>query len=82
MTSIKNILDGWRNYIVKSEVSEGLAEKRAKVCIGCDELKKGGLLTMIKDDFKEVEGFYCGLCKCPLSAKIRSINEKCELNKW
>jgi hypothetical protein len=25
---------------------------------------------------------YCSVCKCPISAKIWSNNEKCPLNKW
>ena len=66
----------------KSEVTEDLAKQRALHCLECVELKKGGLLSMVKDDLKEIEGYYCNICKCPLCAKLRSINETCPINKW
>ena len=80
--NIKNIISGWQNFIVKSEVTEKLAEQRAEHCIKCSELKHGEVLAMIKDDLKEIESHYCAKCMCPLSAKIRSKNETCPLSKW
>jgi hypothetical protein len=79
---ISNILNGWQNFLAKSEVTESLAEHRAVNCLVCPYLKKGKLLAFIKDDLKEIEGHYCDLCKCPLSAKIRSEKETCPLNEW
>jgi hypothetical protein len=79
---IKNILNGWQNYLEKSEVSEKLAEQRAEKCVTCNEMKEGKLLNLIKDELKEVQGHYCKLCYCPLSAKIRSEKESCPINKW
>lgn len=79
---ISNILNGWVNFIDKSEVTEKIAEERAAICVTCPELKEGKLLALIKDDLKEIEGQYCALCYCPASAKIRSVNESCPLNKW
>lgn len=80
--NIKNILNGWVNFIEKSEVTEAMAEKRALECAKCVHCKEGKLLALIKDDLKEVEGFYCGLCYCPISPKIRSELETCPVNKW
>ena len=81
--NIKNILNGWQNFISKSEVSEQLASDRALECIGCEHAKfKKSIEVFIKDDFKEIEGYICNLCKCPISAKIRSVNEKCDIDKW
>jgi hypothetical protein len=82
MLNLKNILNGWGNFIEKSEVTEALAETRAAHCVKCPELKEGKLLALIKDDLKEVAGQYCALCYCPASAKIRSENETCPLSKW
>jgi hypothetical protein len=79
---ISNILNGWQNFLAKSEVTESLAEHRAVNCLVCPYLKKGKLLAFIKDDLKEIEGHYCDICKCPLSAKIRSKNETCPLGEW
>jgi len=80
--NVKNILNGWQNFIDKSEVTETLAVQRALNCVDCVELKKGGLLSFMNDDLKEIQGHYCNICKCPLSAKLRSLNEVCPLNKW
>lgn len=80
--NIINIISGWQNFILKNEVTEKLAEERAEHCIKCPELKYGEVLAMVKDDLKEIESHYCGLCKCPLSAKIRSKNETCPKQLW
>lgn len=77
-----NILNGWYNFIKKSEVTEQLAEQRALHCLSCVELKEGVLLTFLNDELKEIQGYKCGICECPLSAKLRSKNEKCPLKKW
>lgn len=78
---LKNILDGWENFIDKSEVVENVAKERALKCSQCPELKHGKLLAFIKDELTQIQGCYCNKCKCPLSAKIRS-NDKCPLGKW
>lgn len=80
--NVKNILNGWQNFIDKSEVTETLAFQRALKCVDCVELKKGSLLSFMNDDLKEIQGHYCNICKCPLSAKLRSKDSKCDLNKW
>lgn len=82
MGQISNILNGWENFIEKNEVSEKLAKLRAIECANCPMAKKGILTAFINDDLKEIEGYYCKKCTCPLSAKIRSINESCPLKLW
>ena len=82
MSKINDILNGWENFISKSEVTEKLAKQRAEICLGCSSNVKSILLTFVKDELKEVEGNKCNECQCPLSAKIRSVNEKCDLGKW
>lgn len=78
---IQDILSGWKNYLNKSEVSEGIAKQRATICATCEHNKKGMILTFIKDSLKEIEGHYCNDCGgCPLSAKVRTKREVCK--KW
>ena len=80
---IKEILNGWKNYLIEDPVIEEVAEKRASVCKICTHLKKGKFTSMLKDyKLHEIEGHYCDKCKCPLSAKVRSQNEKCPIDKW
>ncbi|MCR5863066.1 hypothetical protein LRS05_13430 [Flavobacterium sp. J372] len=78
---INQILNGWKNFLDKSEVVEEVAKSRAKICAACASAKQGRLLAFIKDSLKEIEGAYCSICSCPLSAKIRS-NDICPDNKW
>lgn len=79
---IINILQGWQNFLFKSEVTEKLAEERAEHCAKCTHLKYGSMLTMVKDNLKEIESHYCAKCACPISAKIRTKKETCPVSKW
>jgi 16S rRNA C967 or C1407 C5-methylase (RsmB/RsmF family) len=78
---IFEILSGWKNYLSKSDVAETVAHQRAIICSACPHVKQGKLLAFIKDSLTEIEGAYCNICKCPLSAKVRSI-DICPQNKW
>ncbi|MFL9836955.1 hypothetical protein ABS768_05555 [Flavobacterium sp. ST-75] len=78
---LNEILSGWKNFIQKSKVTENTARKRAAMCALCPHATKGKLLVFIKDNLKEIQGTYCNICKCPLSAKVRS-NDICPENKW
>lgn len=81
MMNIKVILEGWKNFIDKSEVTEKVAEGRAAICGQCPLAKQGKLLTFVNDSLTEIQGAYCGACKCPLSAKVRS-SDICPNGKW
>jgi len=78
---LQEILSGWKNYLVKSEVAESVAQERAIICAACPNVRHGKLLTFINDSLKEIEGSYCNICKCPLSAKVRST-DICPIQKW
>lgn len=75
---ISNVLSGWINYLSDKQINgKGLSH-----CMVCDHAVEKKYLTFVKDDFKEVQGKVCDKCDCPLSAKLRSPNEKCPLEKW
>lgn len=78
---VKEIIRGWKNFVSKSELTESEALKKAKICAECPFIEKAFLLSYVKEseDFKQIEGFRCGLCKCPTSALIRS-NKACSDN--
>ena len=81
--SLNNILNGWSNFMKRSEVTELVAVSRATFCIDCPEAKYSKTIkALVKDDLKDIEGFVCNKCKCPLSAKLRSENETCPLKHW
>lgn len=63
-----NIIKGhWYNLFNKKAT---LSKKRMQICNKCPD----------KVNIKITE--VCGLCGCPLSAKTRVDDEKCEKNKW
>jgi len=67
---INNIINGWKNVIIKDEDIEELAKTRIQVCNNCpNKMKQLGLDV-------------CGLCHCPLMAKVRSLDEVCPIKKW
>jgi len=77
----KAIINGWTNYI-SEDVPNAVVSVRAEICGGCPHAVKAKLLFMVKDSLKEIQGYKCELCGCPLSAKIRQDVEKCDIGKW
>lgn len=83
MIKVKDIVNGWKNYMIEDPVVDKVAEERAKVCAACPEAKSGIFTALLKDyKLEEIEGKYCGICKCPLSSSVRSESKKCPLDKW
>jgi ribosomal protein L37E len=78
----ERIFNGWYNLLTKDKVAEKVAEERAQICARCPFAVEKTLLIFVKDDLEEIEGMACERCGCPLSAKLRSINEKCPENLW
>ena len=76
---IFNIAKAWAKVITQQTDEE--AKRRAKICGGCESIEHSKFLDLVGDEIKEVKGFVCGECGCPLVAKVRS-NEKCDLKKW
>jgi hypothetical protein len=72
---IANIFNGYKNLLFKEEEVEATAKVRLDICIQCTNVALFAIVNGV--------GFrYCNKCKCPLSAKIRSVNEQCPDNKW
>ena len=79
---LRSILSGWKNYVFASEAVEQMARLRAVECAKCPFAVKGMHDVIIDDRIEEIEGMLCNNCKCPLSGKLRSEEEKCPLGKW
>lgn len=79
---IFNIIQGWKSYLSK-ETSE-IALERAKICSSCPSAILGTYEKWLPEtsELKKIQGLKCNVCSCPLSAKLRSPNEICPLNKW
>ncbi|MGV4404935.1 hypothetical protein ACQ1PF_07885 [Ornithobacterium rhinotracheale] len=81
--NVKAILKGWKNYLIKDKATEQLAKARAKVCAECQHAKKGTYEELMPDySMKEIKGYLCGVCGCPLSTKLRQSDELCPKGKW
>lgn len=81
MQNFKMIFQGWTKYIFDNDKVEPKAMEKAKVCFQC-EFKVKMKLDVFKDNaLKKVENYACGICHCPLSAKLRSDGE-CPKNKF
>lgn len=80
MSNIIYIFKGWTNFLL--DVNSDLARERAEQCKDCDSAVIGFHNHWLNDEVKEVKGLKCFECGCPLSAKLRTKEEKCPLNKW
>jgi len=80
VNKIKEIADGWTSLALG--LNSKLARDRAKICDKCPEAIFGTFEDFIDDKIEEVKGMKCAQCGCPLSAKLRSKNSKCDLKKW
>ncbi len=83
MSKLNEIFNGYKNYLITDQNSEKVARERALICSKCEFAKKGLHAAVLPDyRIKEIKGYYCSKCKCPLSAKVRSKASKCPIKKW
>lgn len=82
MGKLANIIDGWSNYAFEGEDVRKMALERAEHCGKCPHAVKRFYAALVVDEIKDIEGYVCNLCSCPLSALLRSPDEKCKDNKW
>lgn len=79
--NLSNIIEGWSKVVFKDPEIEKLASDRAISCSQCPFSKKGMYLVEWFGD-ELTEGNMCGVCKCPLAAKLRVKDEICPIGKW
>lgn len=65
-SKVFEITSGWKNLMFPTPHTEKVAYARAGICAKCEYNK----------------GKKCGQCGCILSAKTRSMDSKCPVNKW
>ncbi len=63
---MKVAIDGWKNLTVKNDDIEMLFDRRNLVCDKCEHMR----------------AFTCGLCGCPLAAKLRAVEASCPDHRW
>lgn len=88
MSNVKDIINGWSNYLIGSDQTTlKEAKRRAEICSTCIACVRG-MHTAVLPDFaiKNIKGMYCseeeGGCGCPLSPAVRSENHQCPKGLW
>lgn len=74
---IFKIIQAW-SLVLKGKTTS-VHKQRASVCETCPSAIYKKYIDFVNDELKEVKGFICDDCGCPLVAKIRST-DKCY--KW
>jgi recombinational DNA repair protein RecR len=69
VNKLNEIINGWKNLIIKDDSVEKIAIERMSICVDCKHLTKRDI---------------CDICGCYMLAKTRSLTSKCEDNpsKW
>lgn len=89
--NLKNIIEGWSNYLFDNKEIKELAESRAAICASCPlnvnnicskQMSGQVVETFVYNEQLRIKGSTQKGCSCPLSAKTRSPESKCPLNKW
>ena len=66
ISQVKLAANGWRNLTFKNDRIESLYESRLAICQRCEHKTSKT----------------CGLCGCPLAAKLRAENATCPDHRW
>ena len=72
MGIIKQIAEGWGNYILNKE--ESLSKLRMEICHTCEHIS-----TKHKTNRPDI---HCTECGCTLQAKTRSPESECPIGLW
>lgn len=84
MVNIENVFTGWGRVMglldTPKEVQD-LSVLRLSECVQCEHAKHSKFLEFLNNGAEDIDGLYCGLCKCPCHQKSVT-NEKCPLGKW
>jgi len=68
--------------VIKGEKPTKLEYERAETCNGCAFKTKGVYPVFIKNNIKDISGYICCKCKCPLIAKIKTQEKKQICKLW
>ena len=74
MSKSKEIIEGWKNVIIKKEHVERIAGARRNICNTCEFHSKFHETNRADD--------HCTACGCPLMSKTRSLSSSCPKGKW
>jgi hypothetical protein len=58
------------------------SKRRAEICAKCPLKEKRFYADFIDAEIKEVQGFVCTLCDCPIATKVFAIEPKNICTEW
>ena len=84
MSSLRNIAEGWYNFINATAYTKRLMQSRLEICDTCPSKEQLSSIgeKIVKTINEEGNLFKCKECGCPLAAKTANLKEKCPLGKW
>ena len=56
--------------------------RRAEICAKCPLKEKRFYADFVKAEIKEVEGYVCTLCACPIATKVFATEKENICRKW
>lgn len=82
MSKLKQIYEGWKNYVFLNEEVEKAARVKADICSKCPNAVEDKWFDLVDERIEELSGLKCKLCDCPLSTLTRSKDKKCKIKRW
>ena len=84
MSLIKQILEGWANYVESSKYTKKMMEYRLEICMKCPFKEKMGtvMTTVVQAIHEDGSVYKCSKCNCPLASATASPTKKCPEGKW
>lgn len=86
MSKVKNIIDGWGNYLTSLNDSEkATAQARVDICARCPNAAISTFWQVLPQrGIVNAEGLKCELCGCPIITKAMSFTDTCPDNppRW
>ena len=72
------------NALTKSLKSKHTEEsrRRSEICAKCPLKEKRFYADFVKAEIKEVEGYVCTLCACPIATKVFATEKEKICHKW
>ena len=83
--NFKNVLEGWTNLAKDtlnqlSKEDKEIALKRKEICESCIFYSKNAINML---EYKTTLVYdHCSVCKCPIPAKVMSLNSNCGLEEF
>lgn len=77
---MKDFLQALIKHTKNEHTDESFA--RASKCLQCEFKNEAVHAIFLNSEIKEINGFVCSLCKCPLATKIFARNKKNICDKW